>query len=420
MRILHVLHAYPPSMGGIQWLFQNLSERLVRDFGDVVTVYTTTAYRNTLFWDPHQPALPAEDEMQAGVSVRRFSVWNHCPQVRLNLARVAHKLRLPGEDWLRSFYFGPIVPGLARAIASANVDVVVAAAFPLLHMHVALRAARRSHTPIVFVGALHPVDAWCFGRANIYQAIRQVNAYIALSEFERDYILAQHAAPLGDADRIHVIGGGVDVAGFEHPVTERAALRRQWGWRQDDPAVIFVGRQAEHKRIDVLIAAMQVVWERVPTAQLLIAGARTAYTPQLERRVAALPDAQRACITWVDDFEEAEKPALLAACDILANPSAYESFGLVFLEAWAAGLPVIGTRSGAIPTIIDEGRTGLLAAYGDVAAWGHALLRLVESPQLRVRMGAAGRAKVRMHYDWPVITRRFRVAYARVVEKVHG
>ncbi len=411
MKILHVLHAYPPSTGGIQWLFQNISERLVRDFGDAVTVYTTTAYRNSLFWDPRQPAMPAGAQLLGGVTVRRFPVWNHLPALRLNLARVAHKLHLPGEDWLRAWYFGPIVPGLSRAIAAAPVDVIAASAFPLLHMHVALRAARRTRTPIVLIGALHPADSWCFDRRNIYRAIRQAQAYIALSEFEREYIVQRRAEPQGDPDRIHVIGGGVDAARFRQPLPPRAVLRRRWGWAADDPAVIFLGRQAEHKRIDLLLAAMRLVWPQLPRARLLIAGARTDYTPQLKRQVAALPRPWQSRVTWVNDFSEAEKPAILAACDVLANPSAYESFGLVFLEAWAAGLPVVGARIGAISSLIAEEQDGLLAAYGDAPAWGNALTRLLRDRALRRQMGALGRAKVAQRYDWAVITRRFRAAY---------
>ena len=181
MKILHVLHAYPPSVGGIQHLFQNISERLVHRFGDAVAVYTTTAYQNALFWAPNQPELPRGVETHNGVLVRRFAVWNHLPGLRLNVARVAHKFNFPGEDWLRGLYFGPIVPGLTRAVASSEADLVVASAFPLLHMHLALRGARQSAKPVIFVGALHPADPWCFDRAMIYLSL------IHISEPTRPY-----------------------------------------------------------------------------------------------------------------------------------------------------------------------------------------------------------------------------------------
>ena len=101
MKCLHVIHTYSPSVGGTQWLFQNISERLVSEYGDEVTVFTTTAYTKRLFWDPREPSLPTGEELVNGVNVRRFPVFNRLSWLRLNAARVAHKLRLPGEDWLR-------------------------------------------------------------------------------------------------------------------------------------------------------------------------------------------------------------------------------------------------------------------------------------------------------------------------------
>ncbi len=415
MKILHVLHAYSPSVGGVQWLFQNVSERLARDWGDEITIYTTVAYNNTLFWDPRQPVLPPGETTLAGVKVRRFAVWNRLPWLRLNAARIAHKLRLPGEDWLRGLYFGPLVPGLARAVAASGAELVVASAFPLLHMHAALQGAQRAGLPIAFVGALHPADAWCYDRKMIYQAIRQADAYIALSSFERDYLLARHAAPRHRLERIAVIGGGVDAAAFSSAAGQRTAIRQRLGWADDDPAVAYIGRHAPHKRLDVALAAMQRVWMHLPTARLLIAGAHSDYTDNIETLVTALPPEQQARITRIEDFSEAEKPALIAACDVLAHPSSYESFGLVFLEAWACAVPVIGARVGAMATVIDEGQDGLLAAYGDADDWARAILQLLSDPAERTEMGKRGQHKVLTHYTWDVVTQRFRQVYASLL-----
>lgn len=416
MNVLHVLHAYSPSVGGIQWLFQNVSERLVRDWGDQVTVYTTVAYDNILFRDPRQPVLPPGETFIQGVRVRRFPVWNRLPWLRLNAARVGHKLRLPGEDWLRGLYFGPVVPGLAQAVAASGADLVVASAFPLLHMHAALRGARQAGVPIIFVGALHPADAWCYDRKMIYQAIRQVDAYIALSAFERDYLIRRNSAPRGDPECILVIGGGVDAAAFVTDLSTRDTTRQRLGWASDDPVVAFVGRHAEHKRLDVILAAMQRVWRQVPRARLLIAGARSEHSARVDEMVTALLPNWRARVTRIENFGEAEKPALLAACDVLVNPSSYESFGIVFLEAWACAVPVIGARIGAIPTVIDEGQDGLLAAYDDADDWARAIVELLADPARRTRLGAQGQHKVRERYTWNMVTRRFRETYEKLIK----
>jgi glycosyltransferase involved in cell wall biosynthesis len=129
--------------------------------------------------------------------------------------------------------------------------------------------------------------------------------------------------------------------------------------------VLLLGRQTAYKRADVIIAAMQQIWPAHPRVRLLVAGAQTAYTAELRRICAALPVMQKDRVTFLTDFAEVDKPAVLAAADLLVQPSQRESFGIVFLEAWAASRPVIGARSGAAPTVISENVDGLLAPYGD-------------------------------------------------------
>lgn len=408
MKCLHVVHTYSPSVGGTQWLFQNLSERLVSQYGDEVTVFTTTAYTNRLFWDPREPTLTAGEECINGVTVRRFPVFNRLSWLRLNAARVAHKLRLPGEDWLRGLYFGPIVPGLARAVAASGSDVVIASAFPLLHMHAALRGAQRAGLPVVFVGALHPADRWCFDRPMIYRAIRQADAYIAYTAYERDYVLARGGQP----EQVTVIGPGVDADAFARADGRAIRARFDWG---DAPVVAVVGQQAEHKRIDLVLSAMRRVWQRLPHARLLIAGTRTAYSAYIDELLAALPPEQRQVVTVVHNFHEADKPALICACDLLVLPSSHESFGLVFLEAWSCGKPVVGARVGAVPSVIDEGVDGLLVRYGDPDDLARAIVELLGDPARRVRMGEAGQKKVLAHHTWEAVTASFRAVYERVV-----
>lgn len=411
MKILYVVQAYDPSRGGVQWMVQQLAERMVAGYGDTVTVFTTTAYSCQLFTDARQPTLPVGATTLNGVTVRRFPVFNRLTWLRLNAARVAYKLRLPGQDWLRCLYFGPIVPGLADAVAESEAEVIVASSFPMQHMYAALRGGQQAGVPVIFIGTVHPTDPWGYDLPRMYRAIRAAQGYAALSEYERAYLTA-HGVP---ASHIRTIGAGVDVSAFDNDITRAAGAdwRTRLGWG-DDPVVATVGRQTAYKRVDVVLAAMRQVWAQIPAARLLIAGARTGYTAQLEAEIAALPPVQRAQVTLLPDFDEADKPALYAACDVLVQPSERESFGIVFLEAWAAGKPVIGPRSGAAPTVIDEERDGLLAVYGDSDDWARALLRLLGNATFRAEMGARGREKVYAQYTWDVITRQFRDLYVDV------
>jgi glycosyltransferase involved in cell wall biosynthesis len=102
-----------------------------------------------------------------------------------------------------------------------------------------------------------------------------------------------------------------------------------------------------------------------------------------------------------------ELPRRVAAADLLLHPTESESFGQVLGEAAALGLPVVTSRVGAVPEIVEHERTGLLCAAGDVEAFAHALRELAASPELRSRLGTAARARAEQRWRWSAVAERF-------------
>ncbi|HUP22825.1 MAG TPA: glycosyltransferase family 4 protein [Thermoanaerobaculia bacterium] len=406
MRILHVVHAYPPSIGGCQRLVEQLSQRLVRSHGDEVTVFTTVARHTDHFVRDDGEALPATTEERDGVTVRRFPVFNRLTRSRMLLASLSYRWRLPGHELFRTLLNGPIVFGLSGAVSRSGADVVMASAFPLLHMYAAVRGARRAGVPCVLLGALHVEDEWNYGREMIFSAIRRADAYLALTEFERRHVIARGAA----AERVWVVGGGVELPGAR---SEEATARLPLA-PGDGPVVTMLAKHVGRKRFDVLIRAMELVWKEASEARLVVAGASTSYTQEIETMLAELGN-RRGQAHLLCDLEETEKNALLAASDVLVLPSAVDSFGLVFLEAWAHGKPVVGIAADAIASVIDDGENGLLVAYEDPDELARAILRLLDDPGLRRRMGEHGRAKVERSYTWELVTRKVRAVYDNAI-----
>lgn len=408
MKLLHIVHGYYPSIGGSQWLVQNLSEQLVTCYQDEVTVFTTVAYNTDYFWRTDEPALPTGVEIINGVVVRRFPVFNRLNILRQIMAVGTYRLHLPYNDWLRTFYNGPIIPGLRQAIAASDAEVMLATAFPLRHMYDALAGARRAHIPLVFLGAIHTTDVWGFDRPMIYRAIQQADAYIALTDFEKEFLITKGI----EAQKILVAGGGVDPKPFLEATGDTA--RQRYGWGQD-PVVGILAKQTPRKRFDVLIQAMPEVWAAYPQTRLLLAGAETPYTRKIQALIQELPVEQQARVTSISDVPETTKPGLLAACDIFALPSGEESLGIAFIEAWACGKPVIGSRIGAIPGVISDGRDGLLVDHGNPHALAQAILRLLAAPELRHQLGKAGREKVLEQYTWEAFAAQVRAIYTKLV-----
>jgi glycosyltransferase involved in cell wall biosynthesis len=130
--------------------------------------------------------------------------------------------------------------------------------------------------------------------------------------------------------------------------------------------------------------------------------------------LAELPPELRARVVVIDNFTDDEKPQLFAACNVFVTISTDESFGIVFVEAWACGKPVVGGRIPAVECVIRDGVDGFLVPCKDPPALVTALDRLLSDPALRARMGEAGHLKARAENDWSVVVDRCHEIYARV------
>lgn len=405
MKILYVVQGYTPAIGGTEFLVQNISEALVKDFGDEVTVFTTNCFNGEAFWNPKLPRMATGWSQINGVKVLRFPVRSRVSQALRPLQKMAHTLNLPYNDWLRTYFGGPIIPGLQKAIAQFPADVVAASSFPLLHMFDALAAGKVSGKPVIINGGIHPQDKWGFGRANIIKAILESDLYLAYTGYETQFLTQKGV----QSDRIRIVGCGVHMDEFTRINQQEA--RQFLGLPQDKPIIGFIGQIGAHKGIDTLIKAMPAVWNHFPEAHLLIAGSRAMFAQQLDRIIENWPEAYRQRLHLRYNFPETEKPYLFNAVDIFTYPSGYESFGIAYLEAWASKKPVIGSWSGAIPWVVTAGRDGLLVNYKDYAQLTEAILVLLRYPDWAKTMGESGYAKTVRQFTWHQVAKRFRESY---------
>lgn len=165
----------------------------------------------------------------------------------------------------------------------------------------------------------------------------------------------------------------------------------------DRPVVLFLGLRAKTKGLHALLRAWGIVSERMPEAVLLLAGPdHDAYSRELD----ALPRS-----SWRDLGvpDEQGKADAYAACTIFCMPSSQESFGIVYVEAWSYGRPVICGPAPASRELIKNGETGLHADQTPQSV-AEALLRLLANPAEAARMGRAGRAFQRGHLTWERVT----------------
>jgi len=226
---------------------------------------------------------------------------------------------------------------------------------------------------------LHYVVGPWLGAFSLWR-LRHAAGVVCVSEFIRSQVLA-NGTP---ADRARAILNtqALDAT----PVRPRAAVREALGLADDAPVLVFVSRLAEGKgHADALVAFASVL-ANVPSARLLIVGDGELESSLKDKaRQLALGDAVQ-FLGFRRDI-----PELLAASDFFLHPARQEPFGLVILEAAARGLPTIAYDDGGPREIIRDGVSGRLVRPGDTAGLAQAILRWIEHPDERERLGMAAR-----------------------------
>lgn len=180
---------------------------------------------------------------------------------------------------------------------------------------------------------------------------------------------------------VHV-GPNVTITDAERPAAADGAA----------PTILFVGRDFGRKGGDVLVRAFSLVRERIPDARLRMIGSVPGDAPE---GVEFIPFQSRDTATGREAMDLAYRTA-----DVFCIPTRFEPFGTSFVEAMLYGLPCVGPNAWAVPEIIVDGTTGLLATPEDPASYAEALARLLLDRTVARSMGRAGRTRAITEFSW--------------------
>lgn len=383
MRIVHVTLRFD-APGGVETNVHEVTKRL-RAAGDDVTVFASDLY------DEGRWVRRSENRAEVdGVPVRRFPVL---------------KRLVPGLTM-------PMMVGLIDALRESGADVIHAHSHRYGHVLQSAAVAERLRIPLVVSTHYHPADRrepWvkrgllrCQDVGFGMTAYRVARTLVVESELE-----ARAVGEFAPTAKVVIVAPGIDLAEWddrEHVPPASLAL--------PDRYVLFVGRIAPNKGLGHLVAALALL-APMQRPRLVVMGSDWGERPNLERLARELGVERD--ILWLGHVaDRADYRAVVRRAAALVLPSEWEAYGLVLLDAMAAGVPIVATAVGAVPEVLRHGELGALVPYGEPAALARALKQLAADPEAAsARAGRASEVVARL--DWSVATERLRTIYRGLV-----
>lgn len=218
------------------------------------------------------------------------------------------------------------------------------------------------------------------------------------------YFIAEQVRMIGYGGPVEVISNGVDVAKFSAPIPESkiAELKTRFGKRMDDVFLFTASRLVLSRGVEDVIEALVHLPQNV---KFLIAGSGED-REKLEHIARGLGVSDR--VIFAGHVPHNELPAHLKISDIFVRPSIIEGMGNAFVEAFAAGIPVVATPVGGIPDFLTDGVTGLFCEVRNPESLAHAVKRYLDNPALKVRIVENAKNLAVDKYDWDLIAHDMR------------
>lgn len=285
--------------------------------------------------------------------------------------------------------------------------------FNIIHLHEPLMPALPifvlRHSKTINVGTFHAYrESRHWGLETVgpllQPLLEKLHARICVSEAAQE--LAMRYFP----GEYRIIPNGIDVQHFSG-----AHVQPIERYNDGRPNILFVGRLEKRKGFRYLIRAFPYIVQAFPDARLIVAGAYSKEDKEPFVRYARMHHLNS--VKFVGLVSHKELPRYYKTCDVFCAPSiGFESFGIVLLEAMAAGKPIVASDIPGYRCVLEDGQEGILVEPENERALAKAIIKLLQDPALRQEMGERGRRKA-ARYDWSIIARQVLDVYEELLQR---
>lgn len=424
MKIAYILPQYLPSTSGDVRDVHIIAKRMV-EMGNTATVFTTDAGSEDAIFSSKGIIIKKRNETIDGVEIRRHPIKMRFLSVfkflvdRDRLLKNTQEINRYIQHFKNTLSNGfriknlmPIRPPISRRLyknllQAKGYDIYHVNGISLSHAVYAYNASVKNNIPLIIRPAFHASDKFYYNSMN-FKILRHADCIIANTDTE-----VKIFSELGvDPQKITVVGCGVDLEDYSNVNTnEIEKIKSDCRFDDYEVNLLFLSRLQREKGVFDVIDAVIKLNNMGSKIQLLIAGSDYGGNSKTIKQISGKYD----FIKYLGRISEEEKKSMLQACDALVVPSISDSFGIVYIEAWACKKPVIGADIPSTRSLISYGEDGFYVRYGDERDLIEKIKYLSKNPEEINRMGKRGYEKVKENYT---DSRVFEKIYQKYIELV--
>ena len=426
--ILYLPTRYFPAISGAEFYLQRMAEILISKYRYKIDIFTSNAVDFRALRDPNGKIIRREEkqfEIVNNLKINRYPIRyeNHLEEKIKNIKSIPvyNSLKLSDECLKKFLKNGPYLAELLEFFIDSgniNYDLIHTTFFPYFNLIISLILGKLLNRPVILTPFFHFSNPR-YRDSSLLEILRKFDMLIACTNLEKKYLINKVGIP---DEKIKVIPMGVDYKKFE--INNKESVKyynfKEKFFRKKEKKyqlVLYCGYKNHEKGTISILKAIPYILDKIRKIYFVFIGPSTmAYNREFSK-IQKLTSAK--IINFTPDnltgYFDKKKISAFQEADIFIMPSRSDAFGIAYLEAWAAGKPVIGANIGATPEVIRDNIDGFLVEYDNPTDIAEKVVKLLKNKRLRKRFGAAGKGKVIQNYTWEIVAEKTHRTYQHVI-----
>ncbi len=429
-KVLYLPTRYFPAISGAELYFQRMAEILSSKYDYEIDIYCSKAIDFKALRDPEGRLIKSNNKYFYKVNIlkiNRFPIdYEISLKEKINNVKCIeayNSINLSDECLREVLKNGPYLRELIEYFLkqeSLDYDLIHTTFFPYFNLIISLIIGKLLNKPTVCTPFFHFANPRYLENVRV-EVLMKFDLLIACTNLEKKFLTNKLGIP---EKKIEVIPMGVDYERFEeiHKTKYKNYYFKEKYFRKREKKykmVLFCGYKNYEKGTISILRSIPYILKKIKNVYFVFIGPSTTAYNREQSKIQKIKNAR--IINFTPDnlsgYFDKKKLTAFKETDVFVMPSRSDAFGIAFLEAWAAGKPVIGANIGATPEVIRDNIDGFLVEFNNPEDIALKVVKMLKNKRLRKRLGLTGQIKVKKSYTWNIIAKKTHETYQNLIKK---